>query len=101
MLESVEKNTNAKRRFSRAHLCEGDRHNAHSSSSAWPFIERHKIIWDVSAFYFVPVDRWIRSTRIGMRWRRSAYGARAHGVIEGIIDDHKCRRLRDSDLDFH
>jgi hypothetical protein len=97
---SVEKSTNAERDPA-ALTCAKATGIMPIAALGAAVIELHKTIWDVSAFYFVPVYRWIRSTRIGMRRRWSAHGARAHSFVERIVDHHKCGRLGDSELDFH
>jgi hypothetical protein len=77
------------------------RHNADDGASGVSVsFELQKLIWDISAFYFLAVDRRIRSIRIGVRWRRFACGSSPDRIFERVIDNNKRGQFCGSDLDF-
>ena len=64
-------------------------------------LSNKKLIWDVSAFYFLAVDRRIRSTHLGVRRRRFESGSCARRIAECVTDDPGRGQFCDSDLDFN
>jgi hypothetical protein len=60
-----------------------------------------KLIWDVSAFYFLAVDRRIGSTHGGVRRRRFEPDTYARRLAECVTDNPGRRQFCDADLDLH
>jgi len=71
------------------HVCVGiRRHNTHGPAFGAPgSFERQKLTWDVSAFYFLAVDRRIRSTHVGVRRGRFESGSCTRRIAECVPDN--------------